>query len=96
MHTLQVAPDQPGEARVGRASAGVAVFVMGENRPRICGVKTVQWTVFRFERPRTPARAGGWSWDVVGRILSGHAARLWQFAPLLCVDGEAELLRAAR
>lgn len=45
-------------AQVGRASTGVAVFVMGETRPRICGVKTVQWTVFRVERPRTLARAG--------------------------------------
>lgn len=42
---------------------------MGENRPRICGVKTVRWTVFRFERPSTLARAGGrrgWG-GVVGR-----------------------------
>lgn len=60
-----------GWSRVGRASAGGTVFVMGETRPRICGVKTVQWTVFRVERPRMPARAGGrcgWG-SVVGRGL---------------------------
>lgn len=75
MHTLRA----PGDARVGRASAGVAVFVMGEIRPRICGVKTVQWTVFRGERPRTLARAGGrcGRGGVVGRGLGRHREAVW-------------------
>ena len=30
----------------------------GENRPAPWRGKTVQWTVFRFERPRTLSRAG--------------------------------------
>jgi len=57
--TCAVLLDQPGEAWVGGAGGGLAVFVVGETRPRLFGVKTVQWTVFRVERPRTLARAGG-------------------------------------
>ena len=57
---LSVDAGVPGQARdgVGRGVAGGTGLVMGETRPRICGVKTVQWTVFRVERPRTLEPAG--------------------------------------